>query len=91
MLKYRIKEVIDDNNKSYFYPQIKRWCGWVTLSKVVYDEDLIPSHVFFKLDKETKAKEIIDKDYVNRMSKVIQKVQYKNYTPINIELNNILK
>lgn len=90
MIKYRIKEVIDGNGKSYFYPQIKIWFWWTTLKKPSYDDDVNLFPIPFKESKLSKAKEVIDRDYNERMSRVVKQIKYRDYTPINIELNNII-
>ena len=54
---------------------------------IIQDDDrIIHTGMFSK-----KAKEVIDSDYVERMSKVIKSVTYSSYTPINVELNNVFK
>lgn len=90
-LKYRIKEVVDGNGNHWYYPQLKHWYGWRTLKELYISSELMDYYVPCKLDKKTKAKEVIDSDYVERMSKVIKSVTYSSYTPINVELNNVFK
>jgi hypothetical protein len=90
-LKYRIKEIVDGNSNHWYYPQIKKWYGWRTLKEVHYTPQFNEYYTPYKLDKKSKAKEIIDRDYTIRMSKVIKEINYSNYTPISVELDNIFK
>lgn len=91
-LKYRIKEVVDGNGNHLYYPQLKHWYGWRTLKELHITRALMQEYYIpYKLDKKSKAKEIIDSDYVERMSKVVKSVSYSSYTPINVELNNVFK
>ena len=91
-MKYRIKEIVDGNSNHWYCPQIKKWYGWRTLKELHIAHDLIGEYYIpYKLDKKSKAKEIIDRDYVERMSKVVKSISYSSYTPVNVELNNIFK
>ncbi len=89
--KYRIKEVVDGNGNHWYYPQLKHWYGWRTLKELFINHEFNNYYIPYKLDKKTKAKEIIDSDYVERMSKVVKSASYSSYTPINVELNNVFK